>query len=385
MQFVRSLVTVLGVISAVWTAHAQSQYTGDGTPTGLEEELRWKVNRGRFDTASENLTRGTAYTDVPATSGPLAPNQDITMAARHQSEDMAKANLFQHPTVPGSLYYNPTTQPNPWDRMAAEGYSYNYAGENIAAGYTSSETVYVAWWNSSSGHRANMYNSSYREIGNGYYYWTNSTYRSYYTMDLGSFSQNCYFTDTLFLDANGDGIYQSTEAVPGIAIRLLVGGNGLSFYDISSAAGSFAIPIQSVATNAAVQVVFSNTTAATVSLTIPRDYRNYATVSLAPGESRIYGTFVQPPIARNVGLRDVSPAQVPLVAAQLSISSVAGAVTLRWTSVSGLTYQPQSTTNFLSWTSLTNGVLPGTGSDMSYTDTAPAAGAQFYRMVIGQQ
>src|SRR5947207_1839072 len=181
MQFVRVLIFGLAAFAAVRSAQAQSQYTGDGTPTGLEEEIRWRANRGRFDSASENLTRGTAYTDVAASSGPLAPNQDITMAARHQSEDMAKVNLFQHATVPGSLYYNPTNQPNPWDRMVAEGYSWNSAGENIAAGYSGAEAVYVGWWNSS-GHRANMYNGALREIGNGYYNWSTSTYKSYYTM-----------------------------------------------------------------------------------------------------------------------------------------------------------------------------------------------------------
>src|SRR5437870_2000382 len=172
MQFARVLVVISAAIGLVRSVDAQSLYSADGTPTGLEEEIRWQVNRGRFDTASENLTRGTAYTNVPASSGPLAPNQDITMAARHQSEDMAKANLFQHATVPGSLYYDPTNQPNPWDRMFAEGYSWNNAGENIAAGYTSAEAVYATWWNSSTGHRANMYNSALREIGIGYYYWS---------------------------------------------------------------------------------------------------------------------------------------------------------------------------------------------------------------------
>src|SRR5262249_40531357 len=148
--------------------------------------------------------------------------------------------------------------------------------------------------------------------------------------DLGSSSKNCYFTDTLFQDGNGDGVFQSAEAVPGVAIRLLVGGNGLTSYDNSSTAGSFAIPIQSIATNSVVQVVLSNTTAATVSLSIPRDYRNFAVVTLASGESRLYGTFVQPAISRNVGLRDVTPAQTPLVAAQLSISPSAANVALRW-------------------------------------------------------
>src|SRR6266850_3590380 len=104
MQFVRVFVFMVAALIAAGTAKAQSQYTLDGAPTGLEEEIRWRVNRGRFDTASENLTRGTAYTNLPASSGPLAPNQDITLAARHQSEDMATANLFQHATVPTSLF-----------------------------------------------------------------------------------------------------------------------------------------------------------------------------------------------------------------------------------------------------------------------------------------
>src|SRR5689334_22931761 len=115
MKFLAVLV-VFGAAS-VGSAMAQTQYTGDGTPTGLEEEIRWRVNRGRFDSASENVTRGTAYTDIPATAAPLAPNQSLTLAARHQSEDMARQNVFQHATVTNSAYYNPITQPTPWDRM----------------------------------------------------------------------------------------------------------------------------------------------------------------------------------------------------------------------------------------------------------------------------
>ena len=193
------------------------QYTNDGSPTGLEEEIRWRVNRGRFDSASENQVRGTAYTDVPASTGPLAPNQSLTLAARHQSEDLAKHNLFQHETVPGSAYYNYTNQPEPWDRMQAEGYSWNYAGENIAAGYNGSEAAYVGWWNSP-GHRENMYNSNFREVGLGYYYWSSSTYKMYYTMDLGSSGNNSFFTDTLFNDANANGVYDQAEAVSGVAV-----------------------------------------------------------------------------------------------------------------------------------------------------------------------
>ncbi len=378
MQFVRVVILIAAAVGAVWSAEAQSQYTGDGTPTGLEEEIRWKLNRGRFDSVSENLTRGTAYADVPASSGPLAPNQGVTMAARHQSEDMAKANLFQHATVTNSLFYNPITQPNPWDRMSAEGYTWNSAGENIAAGYSGSEAVYVGWWNSA-GHRVNMYNGGLREIGSGYYNWSSSTYKSYYTMDLGSSGNNCYFTDTIFHDANGNGIYEQTESVPGVAIRLLVGSAPSSYYDISSAVGSFAIPIQSIAAGATVQVVVSNTTSTTLTLSIPQDYWSFCTTSLAPGESRLYGTFVRPATTGNVGLRNVAPA---LVAPVLTIVPAGTSILLGWSSALGLEYQPQWTTDFVSWNALTNSFVPGTGSNLTYLDSATSPGARFYRLFI---
>src|SRR5438552_7868622 len=124
MQCVRVWILILAAVGGICDGRAQNQYLLAGTPTGLEEEIRWRVNRGRFDTTSENLAHGTAYTDIPASAGPLAPNQEVTLSARHQSEDMAKANLFQHPTVPGSLFYDPITQPNPWERMASAAYSW---------------------------------------------------------------------------------------------------------------------------------------------------------------------------------------------------------------------------------------------------------------------
>ena len=381
MQLVRVWILVVTVAGAALPAKAQSQYTLDGSPSGFEEEIRWRLNRGRFDTASENLARGTAYTDVPASTGPLAPSQDITQAARHQSEDMAKANLFQHPTVPGSLYYNPLTQPNPWDRMNAEGYSWNAAAENIAAGYVGAESVYVAWWNST-GHRENMYNAALREIGNGTYNWSASTYQNYYTMDLGSSANNCFFTDTLFQDLNGDGIYQPSEAVSGVVIQLRVGGSALAFYDVSGSVGSFAVPIQSIASGATVQVVLSNTTPGTVTLSVPRDYRTYSTVSLAAGQSRVYGTFVQPSTTRNMGLRDVTPTTAQLVPAPLSLASTGRNMVLSWSSSLGLLYQPQWTTDFITWTPLTNTFLNGTGTNLNCIDGMNPGVPRFYRLLI---
>jgi hypothetical protein len=378
------LFLLTGLSGPLCFAATPVQYVADGVPTGLEEEIRWRLNRGRFDTASENQTRGTAYADVPTSAGPLAPNQSLTLAARHQSEDMAKQNLFQHETVPGSAYYNPTTQPEPWDRMQAEGYSWNNAGENIAAGYSGAEAAYVCWWKST-GHRLNMYNSALREIGDGYYYWSSSTYGRYYTMDLGSSGSTCFFTDNLFRDANNNGLYDQTEEIPGVSISLLVGGVPHGYFDLSSAVGSFAIPIQTIAAAASVQVVLSNTTAVSVTLSIPRDYRNYTALTLTPGGSRVFGVFIKPSGARNIGFRDVTPTLPPITAPRLALTPSGTNILLAWPSENSLQYLPQRSGDLLEWSNATTGYLAGTGSNMTWLDPAKGTGnRQFYRLLIRQ-
>ncbi len=61
------------------------------------------------------------------------------------------------------------TGTSPWDRMTAAGYQWSYAGENIAAGYGTPQEAMTGWMNSS-GHRANILSTNFREIGLGYYY-----------------------------------------------------------------------------------------------------------------------------------------------------------------------------------------------------------------------
>jgi len=59
--------------------------------------------------------------------------------------------------------------------MKSFGISYRTAGENIAKGQTTPQAVMTAWMNSS-GHRANILNASFTQIGVGYVasgnYWT---------------------------------------------------------------------------------------------------------------------------------------------------------------------------------------------------------------------
>ena len=381
MQRVYVLFLVTGILGVLGHARAQTQYVTDGTPTGLEEEIRWRGNRGRFDSASENQTRATAYADVPASSGPLAPNQSLTVAARHHSEDMARQNLFQHATVTNSAFYNPVTQPNPWDRMTAEGYSWNSAGENIAAGYSGAEAVYVGWWNST-GHRVNMYNSGLREIGNGYFNWNASTYHSYYTMDLGSSGSTRFFTDTLFRDTSGNGTYEQGEGIAGVAVRLVVAGKAHTSYDLSTSVGSFAIPIQSIASGASVQVVLSNTTAAQVQLSIPKDYRVYNQFTLAPNQSKVLGTFTQPAAGRNAGLRDVVPAPATANPPQVLLAKAGTDLLVSWRSETNLEYVVQRSTNLLNWSDLSPSYQAGSGTNMTWRDAAAGSRRQNYYRVL---
>jgi hypothetical protein len=228
-----------------------------------------------------------------------------------------------------------------------------------------------------------MYNSALREIGDGFFYTSTSTYRNYYTMDLGSSGSSCFFTDTLFRDSNGNGLYDQGEGLANIAVKLIVGGTVYGSYDLSTSVGSFALPIQSIAVSTTVQVVLSNTTAATLTLSVPRDYRNFTVVTLAPGESRLFGSFSKSTSASNVGFRNVTVIQGPIVPPRLAISSTAANCVLTWQSQIGLEYQPQWSTNLLVWSNALANFQAGTGSNMAWVDPAMRARPQrLYRLMV---
>jgi uncharacterized protein YkwD len=380
------LTLAIGLALTAPSLIAQTEYGADGQPSALEEEIRWLTNRARHDTASENAVRGTSYTDVPASTGPLAPHHGITLAARRHSEDMARNNTFQHDTVPGSAYYDPVTQPKSWDRMQAEGYDYTRAGENIAAGYSSAAAAYAGWWNST-GHRLNLCNAAFREIGNGFFFWQDSTYRRYYTMNLGTAGSTHFFTGTLFHDANHNGVYNQNEGESDVRVSLRIHGVPHSHSDLSTDVGSFAIPIQSIASGNTVEVLLANTTDSTTSLSIPRDFHTLETVTLAPGEERPVGSFVKASGTRNVGFRDLTPPIPSLPTPTLVLTRIYAGVELHWASQTGVRYQPQASSDLVTWLNLATEPQPGTGTDMSWSDPLPPSPAafRFYRLAVTVQ
>ena len=97
---------------------------------------------------------------------PLTANWELSRVARYKSQDMVDNRYFAH---------NSPTYGTPFEMMRAFGLSFRTAGENIAYGYATPQKVVDGWMNSS-GHRANILNASYKQIGVGYVakgnYWT---------------------------------------------------------------------------------------------------------------------------------------------------------------------------------------------------------------------
>ena len=81
----------------------------------------------------------------------------LTNAAQMKADDMASKGYFSHVAPNGDM---------PWVWFKKVGYTYSYAGENLAVDYTESEDVTTGWINSAK-HKANLLNVNFTEIGIG--------------------------------------------------------------------------------------------------------------------------------------------------------------------------------------------------------------------------
>ena len=116
-------------------------YTTDNSvTTGFENVNRYLIN-------VERSKRGL---------NTLSYDEDATLCARAHSKDMRDNDFFSHTNL---------KHQNPFDRMIAQGISYQGAAENIAAGQTSAIFAHYALMNSE-GHRVNIL-GDYKYIGVG--------------------------------------------------------------------------------------------------------------------------------------------------------------------------------------------------------------------------
>lgn len=102
---------------------------------------------------------------------PVEVNATLTEAAQKHSEDMAASGSMSHTGSDGS---------SPDDRITRAGYSWSTYGENVAYGYSTPEQV-MAGWMSSPGHKENILNCAFKEIGVGL-----AQPGDYWTQDFGT-------------------------------------------------------------------------------------------------------------------------------------------------------------------------------------------------------
>ncbi|MFG2140963.1 CAP domain-containing protein [Streptomyces sp. NPDC048650] len=102
---------------------------------------------------------------------PLTVNSALTKAAQNHSEDMAAHRNMSHTGSDGS---------SPEDRITSAGYNWNAYGENVAYGYSTPESVMDGWM-SSPGHKRNILDCSFKEIGVGL-----AQPGDYWTQDFGT-------------------------------------------------------------------------------------------------------------------------------------------------------------------------------------------------------
>jgi len=106
-----------------------------------------------------------AYNGLPA----LKANWELCRVARYKSQDMIDKRYFSHQSP---------TYGSPFRMMESFGIRFSAAGENIAYGQRTPQEVMNSWMNSP-GHRSNILNPTYNQIGvgvakasNGTFYWT---------------------------------------------------------------------------------------------------------------------------------------------------------------------------------------------------------------------
>lgn len=91
---------------------------------------------------------------------PLRANARLMRAAQMHAEQMARVRQLAH-VLPNAAY------PSAEDRLAAAEYRWHTYGENVAAGQTSAAQVLNDWMHSR-GHRTNILNPDFTEMGAGY-------------------------------------------------------------------------------------------------------------------------------------------------------------------------------------------------------------------------
>jgi uncharacterized protein YkwD len=164
--------------TAVFTSQPQNTATATPLPatrtfTSEPVGCAYTENGGYESTLINLINEERVAQGLPA----YGINGQLTRAARGHSQDMACNGYFSHTGLDGSTAAS---------RVAAQGYSYSWVGENIFAGsggYNSPQSAF-SYWMQSPAHYANLMHTNYTEIGIGYIHNPGSMYGGYFTANF---------------------------------------------------------------------------------------------------------------------------------------------------------------------------------------------------------
>jgi uncharacterized protein YkwD len=266
-------------------------------PTAAEQYMLELINRARANPAAESaslgidLNEGLAAGTISANvKQPLAFNPLLVDAARSHSQWMISHNTFAHNE--GSV--------DPGGQMQAAGYVFagNWTwGQNIAfsgqTGGAPNVTTTVAQEENDlfidagiadRGHRVNLMNDSFREIGVGVGTGTFQGYNSVLaSQDFAATSGNSFLTGVAFTNADQSGFYAVGEGLGGITITATRASDGAVFSTTTWSAGGYSLALAP----ATYSITASGTGIGTVSgADVVMGSRNVA-MDFTPGDSPV--------------------------------------------------------------------------------------------------
>lgn len=208
------------------------------------------INRARANPSATaaaygiDLNEGLATGTISATAkAPLAPNDLLSNAADGHSAWMLVNDVFSHTGSGGST---------PHQRMIGAGYAFTgswSSGENISwrgttgSLPTSALPSYIEQQHRglflSSGHRVNLMNDSFREIGISQVLGDFDGYNaSMITQNFAVSGSTRYVTGVVFDDKDSDGFYDPGEGLGGVTVSI----NGVAVTQ-TMAAGAYSAPM----------------------------------------------------------------------------------------------------------------------------------------------
>ena len=223
-----------------------------GDPTIYEQYMLELVNFARATPEAEAARLGIDLNyglDAGTLDGtdkqPLAFHPLLFVSARAHSDWMLETDIFDHTGINGST---------PTERMIAAGYEFVApwsSGENISwNGTTSKLNPVTATKNmheglfKSPGHRKNLMNGKYAEVGIGLrqgQYTDGKTYNALMgtqNFALSKASYNPFVVGVVFNDANKNYFYDPGEGIAGVKVTV----SGSGYYAITSESGGYAVP-----------------------------------------------------------------------------------------------------------------------------------------------